>query len=219
MSSPSSRNVRPSLPPNEYTVGWISALPIESAAASEILDEDYEGLTYNFNDLTNYTLGRIGGHAVVISCLPAGRIGTTPAAVIATRMTSKYPSVQIGLIVGIGGGNPSTEDIRLGDVVVSQPQGRYGGVIYNMGKETREGFEEMGHLNAPPEVLLQALATAQTNFFQDRSRHSDYLAVIEERNPRFHRAKAGADVLHQLVLDSAGVILKDEAGVAPRCGS
>jgi hypothetical protein len=44
-------------------------------------------------------------------------------------------------MVGIGGGVPSEEnDIRLGDVVVSQPAGTSGGVIqYDFGKMVQEG--------------------------------------------------------------------------------
>lgn len=56
----------------------------------------------------------------------------------------------------IGGGVPSTEaDIRLGDVVVSQPHRVHGGVVqYDSGKTTLIGFERTGSLNSPPHVLL-----------------------------------------------------------------
>lgn len=43
-------------------------------------------------------------------------------------------------MVGIWGGVPGTEDIRLGDVVVSLPQGAYGGVVqYDFGRDTPSG--------------------------------------------------------------------------------
>jgi nucleoside phosphorylase len=63
-------------------------------------------------------------------------------------------------MVGIGGGVPSEEnDIRLGDVVVSQPVDSYGGVIqYDMGRT--EGFNQFvrtGSLNRPPNILLGAI--------------------------------------------------------------
>lgn len=60
-------------------------------------------------------------------------------------------------MVGIGGGAPTQErDIRLGDVVVSVPHKRLGGVVqYDLGKTLSNGrFEQTGQLNAPPEVLL-----------------------------------------------------------------
>ncbi|EGU71751.1 hypothetical protein FOXB_17740 [Fusarium oxysporum f. sp. conglutinans Fo5176] len=47
-------------------------------------------------------------------------------------------------------------DIRLGDVVVSIPQGKLGGVIkYDFGKRLSNGrFQQTSQLNSPPEVLL-----------------------------------------------------------------
>jgi hypothetical protein len=53
-----------------------------------------------------------------------------------TRTVSKFPNIKIGLAAGIVGGLPYGEnDIRLGDVVVSKPDGRYGGVVqYDLGK-------------------------------------------------------------------------------------
>jgi nucleoside phosphorylase len=53
-------------------------------------------------------------------------------------MTAKFSSIQHILIVGIGGGIPRAEtDIRLGDVVVSQPHMGRGGVVqYDLGKST-----------------------------------------------------------------------------------
>ena len=133
----------------DFTLGWICALPVELTAATEILDEEYE----SSDDTTQYTLGRIGRHNVVVICLPAGQIGTNAAAASATEMRGKFPSLHIGLMVGIGGGVPILEaDIRLGDVVISQPQGTYGGVVqYDFGKTVSGGLHtRAGSLNAPP---------------------------------------------------------------------
>lgn len=63
-------------------------------------------------------------------------------------------------MVGIGGGVPSpTTDIRLGDIVVSQPKGQFSGAVqYDSGKMTSSGrFERTGSLNMPPSELLTAL--------------------------------------------------------------
>jgi hypothetical protein len=113
----------------DYTVGWISALPIEFATARASLDEIYESLPAPYGDDNTYILGRIGLYNVVITCLPSGRYGPVPAAAVATRMLSTFPSIRFGLMVGIGGGVPSQADIRLGDVVVSKPSVRSGGVL------------------------------------------------------------------------------------------
>jgi hypothetical protein len=64
-------------------------------------------------------------------------------------------------MVGIGGGVPSKErDIRLGDVVVSEPTSTFTGVVqYDFGKTIQEGrFIHMGSLDKPPAVLLTAVA-------------------------------------------------------------
>ena len=151
--------------PTEYTVGWITALPVEMAAAMTMLNEVHENPTIqNPQDHNNYIFGSIGPHYVVIACLPAGVYGTTSAAVIAVQMMASFPSIKFGLMVGIGGGVPSSErDIRLGDVVVGKPQGELGGVIqYDFGKVTQGGqFNMQGSLNKPPQVLLTAVSTME----------------------------------------------------------
>jgi nucleoside phosphorylase len=136
----------------DYTVGWVCALPIELAAAQEMLEEEHENPYQDANDTNIYTLGRIGRHNVVIACLPEGQTGTNSAAVVAVQMKSAFISIRFGLMVGIGGGVPSAEeDIRLGDVVVSKPHKTHGGVVqYDFGKATPSGFERTGFLNSPP---------------------------------------------------------------------
>lgn len=59
-------------------------------------------------------------------------------------------------MVGIGGGVLSPNDIRLGDVVVSKPDGQNGGVVqHDMGKAGLDKqFVRTGHLNGPPPVYL-----------------------------------------------------------------
>jgi nucleoside phosphorylase len=110
-------------------------------------------------DCNLYILGHIGHCNVVLTCLPKGQYGNTTAAMVATRMMNRFHKIEIGLMVGIGGGLPSAKnDIRLGDVVVSTPELQYGGVVqYDMGKFTNDGFVTTGSLQAPPEKLLQVL--------------------------------------------------------------
>lgn len=52
------------------------------------------------------------------------------------QLLSSFHAIRIGLMVGIGGGVPSNyADIRLGDIVVSQPSDTFGGVVqYDLGK-------------------------------------------------------------------------------------
>lgn len=130
------------LQPRDYTVGWICALSTELEAATNTLDEEHPDLHQETIGSNLYTLGRISEHNVVIACLPAGQIGTNSATVVVCQMMSTFPSISHVLMVGIGGGVPSNEaDIRLGDVVISQPHMGRGGVVqYDLGKSTPSGI-------------------------------------------------------------------------------
>jgi nucleoside phosphorylase len=163
-----------------YSIGWLCALPIELAAAQILLDKTHEGLPHDPNDDTEYTLGSIGSHNVVIGCLSAGQLGIGAAATVATRMRAKFPNLRFGLMVGVGGGSPGKKDVRLGDVVVSQPVNGYGGVIqYKFGKQDLGGFTPTGFLNAPPQLLLQALTNLQSHHYKQNNDISPYLPIFE----------------------------------------
>ncbi|KAA8643954.1 5'-methylthioadenosine/S-adenosylhomocysteine nucleosidase family protein [Aspergillus tanneri] len=181
--------------PEDYTVGWICALPIELAAASELLDEEHGGLPYDPSDDSIYTLGRIGQHNIVLVSLPAGQFGTNSAAAVTVKMKAKFPAIRVGLVVGVGGGVPSSADIRLGDVVVSQPDTGHGGVIqYDLGRATVAGFKRKGFLNAPPANLLTALNKLRADHLRHRSKVAKYLSAFDHL-PQFQRANAGPDML------------------------
>jgi nucleoside phosphorylase len=192
---------------DDYTVGWVCALPVELAAAQEMLDEEHHDLERNLhdNDENLYVLGSIGGHNVVIVCLPAGRIGNNPAAMVATQMRTTFKKIRFGLMVGIGGGVPSAEaDVRLGDVVVSQPHETFAGVVqYDMGKTTASGFERTGALNSPPQILLAAVAKVRANELRDRSKLREHVSKLE-RITKFQRSKAGPDVLFEAAYGHEG---------------
>ena len=191
----------------DYTVGWVCALPIELAAAQEMLDEEHSdlGRTLGDNDENLYTLGSIGGHNVVIVCLPAGRIGNNPAATVATQMRATFKAIRFGLMVGIGGGVPSAEtDIRLGDVVVSQPHGTFGGVVqYDMGKLTTSGFKRTGSLNSPPQILLAAVGKVQANEVRGKSTLSEHVSKLQ-RIAKFQRSRAEPDILFEAAYEHEG---------------
>ncbi|KAL3461635.1 nucleoside phosphorylase domain-containing protein [Aspergillus heterothallicus] len=61
------------LPRESFTVGLISALPLEMAAAMGMLDEIYEDFGKRPRDDNNYVVGRVAGHNCVLACLPVGR--------------------------------------------------------------------------------------------------------------------------------------------------
>ncbi|CAN9251157.1 unnamed protein product, partial [Alternaria alternata] len=182
----------------DYTVGWVCALPIEMAAAMEMLDEEHENAPCEIgdNDENVYSMGSVAGHNVVIGCLPAGQIGTNSATAVVTQMRAAFKAIRFGLMVGIGGGVPSAEaDIRLGDVVVSQPQQNFGGVVqYDLGKATPDGFERFGALNSPPRTLLSALSKIQAKEWSSKSTLSKHISILQS-NPAFCRSRAGPDLL------------------------
>ncbi|KAI0445621.1 hypothetical protein F4803DRAFT_120273 [Xylaria telfairii] len=141
----------------DYTVGWVCALPKEQTTAIAMLDQRHPDLPRLPNDNNTYTLGSIGNHNIVVTCLPKGKIGTVPAATVAAQMVNAFPSIKFGLMVGIGGG--VSVKVRLGDVVVGTPTGQYPGVVqWDMGKEEGNGFTRTGSLNNPPSLLLGAVS-------------------------------------------------------------
>ncbi|XTI87088.1 kinesin light chain [Cenococcum geophilum] len=188
----------------EYTVGWVCALPVELAASQEMLDEEHEDLEQNENDNNLYALGQVGGHNIVLACLPAGQTGIGSAAVVATQLKATFKWIRFGLMVGIGGGVPSKEDIRLGDVVVSQPYQGHGGVIqYDLGKTTPNRFERTGFLNSPPQILLSAVARMRANHLRRRSKLSEHVSKIQGLS-EFIRDNAGPDVLYEASYEHVG---------------
>ncbi|KAJ5100637.1 hypothetical protein N7456_006689 [Penicillium angulare] len=179
-----------SCPPRDtFQIGWICALPIEAAAAAEILDEDFGILEeQDAADSNTYRLGRIGKHHIVIACLP--EYGNTSATSVAINMLRTFSkSLKMGLMVGVGGGIPSAaHDIRLGDIVISYPQNTCGGVIqYDMGKAVagdESKLERTGSLNKPPRVLLTAVNTMRAAELRDEPRYFEYIQNATQRTPR-----------------------------------
>ncbi|KAL2826481.1 purine and uridine phosphorylase [Aspergillus cavernicola] len=166
---------------NKYTVGWICALPLEMAAAIAMLDEDHGRPSHQAaTDHNTYRLGQIGDHDVVLGCLPSGVYGMTRAVSVAVQMLASFPSIRIGLLVGIGGGAPSPEiDIRLGDVVISKPSSNSGGVIqHDMGRLIAGDFLAKGQLNKPPQVLLTAIANLEADHMLGDNRICEILAEV-----------------------------------------
>jgi nucleoside phosphorylase len=186
---------------NDYAVGWVCALPKEQTAATAMLDQRHADLLKPANDSNTYTLGSIGKHNIVIACLPKGQIGNNSAATVATRMISTFPSIKIGLMIGIGGGIPPK--VRIGDVVVSTPVGQFPGVVqWDFGKAKEGGnFERIGSLSNPPSALLTALTKLETNHDLTGSRIPEYLDELKQKwpklVPKYLRSNTLEDVLFQ----------------------
>ncbi|KAG8664174.1 uncharacterized protein FPOAC1_013881 [Fusarium poae] len=159
---------------NQYTIAWICALPIEMAAARAMLDDIHEDLPRHTNDTNTYTLGGIQGHNIVIACLPIGQYGTNNAASVLTHLIRTFPSIRLGLMVGIGGGVPGKVDMRLGDVVVGTRV-----VQYDLGKTIGDGqIQRTAIPKSPHHLLGTAVSSLQARHERDSSR---ILLILEEK--------------------------------------
>ncbi|KAL4946534.1 hypothetical protein BDV06DRAFT_233121 [Aspergillus oleicola] len=181
--------------PKDYTVGWICAITTEYVAAQAFLDERHDRPAYlPPHNKTDYTLGRVWKHNVVISVLPMGEYGTTSAARVAEDMVHSFPNIRIGLMVGIGGGAPSQKhDIRLGDIVISTPRNGQGG---------DQAFQPTGFLDQPPTVLRAAVNGLEAQYESEGNQLDDMIHEILEKKPRlrkkYQRPDPASDRLYQI---------------------
>ncbi|QKX64622.1 uncharacterized protein TRUGW13939_11797 [Talaromyces rugulosus] len=160
-----------------------------------MLDEEHEKFGLDGDDTNIYTLGRIDEHNVVIVSPSAGEKLGRPAATVAAQIRSSFPSIQFALIVGIGAGVPTAKaDIRLGDVVVSQPNSLNGGIVkYALGKEPNEQ-KQTGHV--PPSVLQNAISVLRTAQVWPSDRFMKFGYRLREF-PMFRRENTGPDLLFE----------------------
>ncbi|KLO99308.1 ankyrin [Fusarium fujikuroi] len=197
---------------NDYTVGWVCALPKELTAATAMLDHQQQPLSKPRNDINSYTLGSIGPHNIAITCLPKGMIGNVPAATVASHLVTTFPSIKVGLMVGIGGGVPSNK-VRLGDVVVGTSSGDYPGVVkWDAGKVHGQGkFERTGSLNNPPQSLLTALTQLETQHNLVGSKIPEYLEELKDKWPKLTATSLRSESLKDLLFKSSYEHLENTA--------
>jgi nucleoside phosphorylase len=142
----------------DYTVGWLCSTPTDLTPATSMLDKRHPDLQFIAGDPNIYILGRVAGHNVVITCLSHTTHGPSSPADVAKNLMRSFPGVRNSLLVGVGGGVPSsTVDIRLGDVVVSTPNKVDSGVMQCKVSEGKAPVEIIGWLERPPHALLGAV--------------------------------------------------------------
>ncbi|KAJ1330839.1 ankyrin repeat domain-containing protein 50 [Microdochium nivale] len=179
----------------DYTIGWISALPIEFAAAQLLLDTVHEPLHTEPSDSNHYVLGRMGGFNVAIACL--GDMGMNNAATVATNMARTFTAIRLQLVVGVAGGIPSPKnDLRLGDVVVGMNV-----VQSDQGKALQGGhFQNTATIYSPPSRFKAVLNDLQARCIIKRSQVSALLQGALSRSPdmaHFFDCTQLADILFE----------------------
>lgn len=117
-------------------------------------------------------------------------------------------------MVGVAGGVPSKEhDIRLGDVVISEPSDQNGGVIqYLFGKTGKDGkVKRTGWLNSPPPVLLTALKKLRVNDMIGNINFEEKMAPFASL-PTFQHQTTTFDTLYEATHDHVVGPTCDECG-------
>src|SRR5271170_7836104 len=169
---------------SDFEIAIICALPLEASAVGALFDKRWEDQTYGKapRDSNAYSTGVIGHHNVVLVHMP--NMGKVAAATAAASLRASFQEIQLALVVGICGGAPFgtqlSEDILLGDVVISE-----GLVQYDLGRQfpnnrfmrkdtARDNLPRPGH------KIRAALAKLQTK--QGRSwlqnKTSEYLGAL-----------------------------------------
>ncbi|KAI1052300.1 hypothetical protein LB507_007582 [Fusarium sp. FIESC RH6] len=170
---------------DDYTVGWVCALPIEAIAAKAALDRVHDNLSQEQipGDNNSYILGSLRGHNVVVAYPNSTLSVTTSLADVVEQLHASYTSIRFHLMVGIAGGAPNTkEDIRLGDVVVSKSTTGRPGIIQfdENGDRTKDHFDCS---RGPTPVLLAAAGKAETAAIFDESKMHQYISEITSTDP------------------------------------
>lgn len=194
LKAPSSRDC--------FEVAIVCALGLEFDAAVLLFDSIWdEGHGGNFEkapgDLNTYVNGRIGGHNVVLVCLPQ-RIGKASAATVASDLRHSYRSLRLVLLVGICGGIPmaGNTEILLGDVVISSSI-----VQYDFGRQYPDNFSRkdtpQDNLNGPGKEIKGLLAVFGTEYGQSwlQEKATAFLRDVQGRSPKYQYPGAVHDRL------------------------
>jgi nucleoside phosphorylase/ankyrin repeat protein len=189
----SSENSTDTPQPDAYTIGWISALPIEMTAAEVMLDRVHDAPPHHDGDSNCYIFGSINSHNILMTCLPSGHYGTNNAATVASHMSQSFPNIRHRLMVGIGGGAPGSADIRLGDIVVSNDV-----IQYDLGKAMPDNkFERAAYPVRPPQSLLTAVAKLRASHGGGSIQMSEILQQSILRLPLFARPTLQDRLFHK----------------------
>ena len=111
----------------DYCIAWVCASVAQHTACRLMLDEVHQAPDMLKSDEIFYAFGRVGPHNVVVACPLKDSHEATSAPTMTGCLLTSFPNLRFGVLIGIGGGVPSSnERIRLGDVVVGSSPGSWG---------------------------------------------------------------------------------------------
>ncbi|KAI7765600.1 hypothetical protein LZL87_007351 [Fusarium oxysporum] len=177
---------------DNYTVGWVCALPLVATAAEAMLDSVHPDgpLDLDITGDIKFVFGRLNGYDIVLAHPSPGNQGTGSAVETVEQVRVTFRSIRFILVIGLGGGVPHTkENISLGDVVVGRPEpGRSGLVLYEGGKvhwndeDAGNGCSE-GSFEKPSSSLLTATRKVEMNSILGNSHMRTYMNTIMDKHP------------------------------------
>ncbi|KAL4895400.1 purine and uridine phosphorylase [Aspergillus ambiguus] len=198
-----------------YFIAIVCILDKELFAVRALFDERHRELPQPLQDPNKYALGRIGAYNVVAAAPPHGEYGGSSGTIVASHLLRSFPFVKFCLLVGIGGGAPSSmHDIRLGDVVVSFPTGNSPGVLqYDLGKTMQDGsFVLTRALQQPPRVLLTTLSRIKSDPNLFAKPLASYIGHIAQMKPEYRYPGSHLDTLY-----APGVVHNSAEKTCKRC--
>ena len=183
------------LPADDYLIAIVCALPKELLAVRLMYDHSYTVPKVDGTDTNSYSCGIVSGHNVVAACLPSSLYGNTSATDVASQLKRSFPRVELCILVGIGGGIPSSlHDIRLGDVVVSDP----GIIKYDFEKVMNNGVShQLGMLQPAPRRLLTSISNLSSNPDLSTEPLQPYIDSIKTRMPGLCYPGSDKDILFE----------------------
>lgn len=185
---------------DKYHFGWICQFDIEYVAARAFLDENHDEPNLPPNDTNTYTLGKMGQHNVVIAVSGKRAWGPSTVAISATHMLRSFPKIKNFLFVTMGGGAPNDQDdIRLGDIVVSESRG--GDVVFQFDHGLT--VQDRGLIPERSPTTVPILLQTAVNRLKDRyrigpNRLKDSINSILDTHPtlrEYRRPDPGSDIL------------------------
>ena len=172
---------------HDFEIAIICALPLEASVVGACFDKQWDDQTYGKapGDSNAYSTGVIGHHNVVLVHMP--NMGKVAAATAAACLRASFQGIQLALVVGICGAAPfgkqKSEDILLGDVVISE-----GLIQYDLGRQFPNNTfvrkdTPRDNLPRPGPNLRAALAKLQTEqgrrWLQNKT--SENLGILRQR--------------------------------------